>query len=132
MKPDVIIQRLQGAARYLPAADLTRVLRSLAEMRTEQARTEREIAKIEATRDVLIAELQLKYGLIHAALSEIFDERRAAMEKHFAIIDRGIATNDRALIVAGLNGVASIVNTSPFADFDKLGKLLESGGTIEI
>lgn len=132
MSQDELAKKFEAATKHIPAADVARVLKTFAEARVELAKTARDITRIEAKRDVLITEMQLKYGLIHAALGEIFAERRAALDQHFEIIERGMANNDRELVVAGLNGVANIVSSSPFADLDRLGQLLNSGQTIEI
>jgi hypothetical protein len=132
MSKDELVNRLAAAARHIPTADVARVLKTFAHARVELAKTERDIIKIEATRDMLIAEMNLKYGVIQAALGEIFAERRGALDRHFKVIERGLESNDRDLIVAGLTGVANIVGSSPFADLDRLGQLLNSGSSIEI
>lgn len=132
MNKEEIARRLEAAAEHIPAADVARVLEAFARARVELAQTERDIIRIEATRDVLIAEMQMRHSLIHEALGAVFAERRDALDRHFEIIERGMEREDRELVVAGLNGVANIVTSSPFADLDKLGRLLDRGETIEI
>jgi len=132
MNTEEIARRLDAAAEHIPAADVAKVLDTFAQARVELAQTERDIVRIEATRDLLITEMQMRYGLIHKALGAVFAERREALDRHFEIIERGMESEDRQLVVAGLNGVANIVSSSPFSDLDKLGRLLDSGGTIEI
>lgn len=127
-----LAEKLTAASKHIPTQDVMRILTAFAEARVELAKTERDIVKIEATREVLVAELRLKHEVIHAALGQIFGERRYALDQPFALIERGMASNDRELIIAGLNGVGNIVSSSPFADLDKLGRLLESGTKIEI
>jgi len=94
--------------------------------------TRREIARIAAVKDVVLAEITNRYQLYRAVFDRIFDERKEAIDRHFDIIDRGIAASDKQLITAGLEGLSRIVSSSPFANIQELSKLLESGKKVEI
>lgn len=125
------LARFKKATDIMPAADVTRALIQLVELRKEQAITQRELAKTSAARDVAVAEIGAKYTLLHKVFDRLFEERRDAINKHFEIIDRGIQHNDRELVLGGLKGLGDVVASSPFANAAELGKLLESGGRIE-
>ena len=84
-----------------------------------------------AVKDVVLAEITNRYQLYRTVFDRIFDERKEAIDRHFDIIDRGIAGGDKQLILAGLEGLSRIVSSSPFANIQELSKLLESGKKIE-
>lgn len=132
MTNQALASKIGEAIKSIPAQDLSRILTAFAEARSEIAKSNVEIARIEASRDVLVLELTSRYGAIRAAMDALFAERRAALESHFAVIDHGIASNDRSLIVAGMTAVGDIVRSSPFDDLSRFGQLLNSGETIEI
>ena len=83
-------------------------------------------------RDLLIAEVARPYDLYQSVFDNIFAERKDAVDKHFEFVERGIATNNRELIVHGLQGISTIVASSPFANIQELSKLMESGQRVEI
>ena len=80
----------------------------------------------------MLTEIAKRYELYHRVFDKIFEERSGAIDRHFDIIDRGIASGDKELIVHGLEGLSRIVSASPFANIQELSKLLESGRTIEL
>ena len=73
-----------------------------------------------------------KYDLYNKIFTEVFVERRMAIQKYFEIIDRGLAENNRDLISMGLSHLSQLVATSPFSDVATLSKKLESKEIIEI
>ncbi|MFC7371108.1 hypothetical protein ACFQPF_05415 [Fictibacillus iocasae] len=126
------ISKLNKVSAIIPAADVLSFVEKLAEAYKEHKMTERELARIEATRDILMTEMAKKYELYHKVFDQIFEERRIAVGKTFAIIDKGLADGNKELVSMGLNSLSTIVSTSPFADFKQLSGLLEGGGVIEI
>ncbi|MFY1832167.1 hypothetical protein ACN47A_40075 [Myxococcus fulvus] len=124
--------RWRKAAEVLPGADVARFFSQVLEVRKEQLVTERELAKVNAVREVALTEITRKYDLLHKVFERVFEERRDAINKHFEIIDKGIKSNDRELILGGLKGLGDVVASSPFANAAELGRLLEAGGRIEI
>ena len=123
---------VNAVGKYLPAADAFSFLSSLVEAFREGQQTRREVAEIGARRDVLIAEITRHYDLYQGLFEKIFAERKDAVDRYFEIVERGIKTDNKDLIVSGLQGVSAIVSSSPFANVQELAKLMESGQRIEI
>ena len=126
------LSALGGISKIMPAADALSFFNSLTEAYREEQSLRRDLAKIEAMKDVVLTEITKRYDLYHQVFDRIFDERKGAIDRHFDIIDRGIATNDKELIIHGLQGLSTIVSSSPFANLQELSNLLESGRKIEI
>ncbi len=81
----------------------------------EQERTKRE--SIIAKRDVLTAEINAKKELLSEIFKGIFDERQNSINKLFDVLDKGIEKGDSHIIDGALNGILTIIQTSPFANF---------------
>jgi hypothetical protein len=81
---------------------------------------------------LLIAEVTRRYELYEAVFDKIFAERKGAVDRYFALVDRGIKTDNKELILSGLQGVSAIVCSSPFTNIQELAKLMESGQRIEV
>lgn len=126
-----VLSRLRQAAEIVPEADVFAVLRSLTEAYKEHQATEREIARIDANKEVALDHIRKKHDLYREAFCRIFDERRDIITRHFALIDKGIASNDRDLMLQGLQGLGEIVAASPFANFRELAQILEGERPLE-
>lgn len=127
-----VAERMKLVQDIIPAADAMRFFNQLLEVRREQAATARDIAKIDAAREIALTEIRNKYELLHMVFDRVFDERADAISKHFQIIDKGLAANDRDLVLGGLKGLSDIVASSPFGSVEQLGRMLESNQRIEI
>jgi chromatin remodeling complex protein RSC6 len=86
--------------------------------------TKREIKRYDSMKEVMIQEITGKYQFYESLFSKIFAERRETIQKDFEIINDGMKRNDRELIGLGVKGLSQVVATSPFADLDKLRRLL--------
>lgn len=119
----------------LSIAEASNVLGSLAEIAKHKAeikKTELEIDKLKVKETLIITEMEKKYELYHKVFNTIFDERSTSINKSFDIIDKGLKENDKDLISMGLDSLSTVVASSPFANINELGNLLESGNSIEI
>ena len=112
--------------------DPTSFFTNLVEVYKEGKRTELEIEQLRLKKEVLLTEIEKKYDLYNKIFTEVFVERRMAIQKYFEIIDRGLAENNRDLISMGLSHLSPLVATSPFSDAATLSKKLESKEIIEI
>lgn len=111
------------------------LLSSLSEIQKHRAdikKSEFDIKKLEVQERLIIGEMEQKYELYNKVFTTIFKERSESINKTFDIIDRGIKENDKDLISMGLNGLSTIVSSSPFSNLNELSNLLESGGKIEL
>jgi len=129
---NAVLAKLNGISRIMPVADTLAFFHSLIDAYREEQSLRRDRSKIEATRDVVLTEITQRYQLYHRVFDRIFDERKEAIDRHFDIIDHGISAKDKELIIQGLQGLSTIVASSPFASLQDLSKLLESGKKIEI
>lgn len=69
--------------------------------------------------DVEITKTIAKFKSTQDFLQKSFGERDKALTKHYDILDKAVATNDKEMILAALKGISSIVTKSPLDDFDK-------------
>jgi hypothetical protein len=129
---DKYLNRVNELKEVIPKQDVLSLFSKLSDVRREMAVTEREVARISAARDIALSEIQSKYALYHKVFDRVFEERRDAINKNFEIIDKGLAANDRDLILGGLKGLSDIVASSPFGSIEQLGRALESNQRIEI
>lgn len=127
-----LVKRLEGVTDILPQSNFMGVVKDLANAYSEHQRTKREIAAIEANKEVLMKEITEKYATYRLIFERVFAERAAAIRKIFDLIDRGMHDNDRVLITNGLQALSHVVATSPFANIGELRKALDSGQTIEV
>jgi hypothetical protein len=132
MNTSVASNAIAKALQFLPREDLSAFLKALAEARVELARVDRDIAQIQANRDVLLRQLEIRREGIQAAMTTIFAERRSVIDAHFRSIDYGMSTNDVQLINNSLAGLSDLVRQSPFHDIQKLSAMLEKDNVIEI
>ena len=110
----------------------TSFFKTLIEVYKEGKKTDLEIEQLRLKKEVLLKEMEQRHDLYNKIFTEIFVERRMAIQKYFEIIDRGLAENNRELINMGLFHLSQIVTTSPFFDINSLSKKLESNEIIEI
>jgi hypothetical protein len=108
----------------IPAEEIPRLFEMLLECKKESEMTKREMKRYDSMKEVMIQEITGKYLFYESLFSKIFAERQETIKKDFEIIDAGIKKNDRELITVGVMGLSQLVASSPFADLDKLRRLL--------
>jgi hypothetical protein len=126
------VEVLDKVSDIMPKADVLDFMGKLSDAYRENAITVREIARINAARDVLMTEITQKYNLYHKIFDRLFDQRQEVINKYFYYIERGIADNNRELITGGMQGLSQVVSSSPFANIKELSGLIETGKHIEI
>ena len=112
--------------------DPTSFFKNLIEVYKEGKKTDLEIEQLHLKKELLLMEMEKRHELYNKIFTEIFVERRRAIQKYFEIIDRGLAENNRELISMGLSHLSQVVTTSPFSDINALSKKLENNEIIEI
>lgn len=130
-KTDSLVKRVEGVVDLIPTQDALRFFTAILEARNEDLRSRTEIAKVQAAREVALAQIHNKHDLYRRVFDRIFDERRDAISKHFEIIDKGIASGNQELILGGLQGLGQIVATSPFTDLKSLSEVLDGNRKLE-
>ncbi|EJQ45235.1 hypothetical protein IEI_04372 [Bacillus wiedmannii] len=103
------ISKLEEVSRIIPSADVLRFFDQLTQAYTENQITQRDIARIEAQREVLLTEINRKYDVYQYVFKQIFDEREKAINKSFAVIDKGMNEGDKELISMGLKSLSTVV-----------------------
>ena len=111
-------------AAPIPAEEIPKLFEMLLECRKESEMTKREIKKYDSMKEMMIREITGKYNFYEFFFSKIFAERQDVIRKDFQIIDEGMKRNDQELITAGVTGLSNVVASSPFADIDKLRRML--------
>ena len=112
--------------------DPTSFFKNLIEVYKEGKKTDFEIEQLRLKKELLLTEMEKRHELYNKIFTEIFVERRMAIQKYFEIIDKGLAENNRELISIGLSHLSQVVTTSPFSDINALSKKLENNEIIEI
>ena len=112
--------------------DPTSFFKNLIEVYKEGKKTDLEIEQLHLKKELLLMEMEKRHELYNKIFTEIFVERRMAIQKYFEIIDKGLAENNRELISMGLSHLSQVVTTSPFSDINALSKKLENNEIIEI
>lgn len=126
------IGKLDSVSKYIPTADLVSTFNNLLDVYKQDNIIKKDIASIEAKKELLIKEMTMKYDLYHKVFDKVFDERGLAIEKSFDIIDKGLEENDKDKISMGLKSLSTVVASSPFGNLSELSGLLEGPGIIEI
>jgi len=68
----------------------------------------------------------------HDTLTHIFSGRDKAIDKFIEQIDNGVKSNNNEIILKAMDGLSTIVASSPWPNFDSFNKLIDSGGEIEL
>lgn len=126
------LEQVDKVANIMPKAEVLDFFSKLTDAYKEHQITKREIAHIEAQKEIILTQMQKKYDAFYYVFNNIFEERRESIHKMFEIIDRGMKENDRELIGMGLQNLSKIVSSSPFASLNQLSGMLEDGQVIEI
>ena len=118
------ISKILKNAGPIPAEDIPLLFEMLLECNRESEMSKREIKKYESMKEVMIQEITGKYNFYEFFFSKIFAEREEVIKKDFQIIDEGMRRNNRDLISTGVAGLSQVVASSPFADIEKLRRML--------
>lgn len=123
--------KLGDLVKHIPLPDISKFFTNLTEAYKEQKLNEREIAKITAQKEVILAEISARHEIYRLVFDRIFAERRSVIDNLFTTIDKGLAAKDTQLVLGAVEGLSRIVATSPFANTQELSRLLESKTNIE-
>lgn len=127
-----VMKKVNSMYKYIPSTEILSFIKDLAETYKEDQVVKRDIAMIEAKKEILIKEMSMKYDLYYKVFAQIFNERGQAINKSFDIINKGLKENSEELISMGLNSLSTVVASSPFGSLTELSKLLEGNNIIEI
>ncbi len=127
-----MIQRVSKFSAAVPVDVMLTFMQDVKDLYKETLENQREVAKLQMQRDVIIEEMRLKYAFWHEVFGQTFAERRLAIEQSFKVINAGLEKDDNELVAHGMQGLATIVSASPIDSALALAKTLESGGRIEI
>lgn len=128
----LIKSKLDEMAEFIPRPEVLNFFEKLIDAYSELQVTTRDLAKIQAQKEVVILEIEKKYEIYHKVFDSIFAERNAAITKSFEIIDKGLSSGDKELIGVGLQSLSKVVTSSPFANVQQLSSMLEGNRIIEI
>jgi hypothetical protein len=82
----------------IPSTDVLNFFNKLTDAYKETKVTERELAKIQAQKEILLTEMENRYELYNKVFDRIFDERKVAIAKSFEVIDQGLQQGDKELV----------------------------------
>jgi hypothetical protein len=88
--------------------------------------------RIWAERDKALAAIEAERELILVYFSQRFEERKAALEQLFRLLNEGSNSKDAAKIDIALEGILGVVRDSPLKDFDSFGTTRREGRIIDI
>ncbi len=90
-------------------SDVIGTIKFCAEQETERSR-------INAQRDVCIAQIKSKEEIILDYLEKTFDERKGLFEKFFNRADKAMESGNNEQLAVILSGVTKLAESSPFKD----------------
>ena len=114
---------LSRFSHTIPLQDAGRALDLLAEHKEETEASGRDRARVDAVKEIVLAEITRKYDFYEKLFAAVFAERSEVTKKFFRIIDRGIKEKDNELVLAGLSSLSEVVSSSPLAQIRPLKKL---------
>lgn len=85
----------------------------------ETARTE-----IRARRDVAIAALKERRQVISEYMSHVFQERAKVLQGHLNVLEKALSQNSPEMVSLALNGMVTVIKSSPFQDIKEMQKSL--------
>jgi hypothetical protein len=130
--PNDVTTAIKKIPDFIPIPDVTKVFDLFMEFKRENEQTKREIARLDAIKEVMITEITKKYDFYEKLFKAVFGERKIAIDKFFEIIDKGIKENNNELVLAGLSNLSTVVASSPFANISELKAIIESNKMIEM
>lgn len=71
---------------------------------------------IAAQRDVALANIEMQKTALMTYLDKSFDERKESFQKLFSVVDDALAKDNMQELAAGLEGIISLADSSPFKD----------------
>ncbi|MDR2553256.1 MAG: hypothetical protein LBD31_08845 [Treponema sp.] len=107
----------------LPLRDAERALDLAADHKEETGASRRDQARVDAVKEIVLAEITRKYDFYEKLFAAVFAERSEVTKKFFKIIDRGIKEKDNELVLAGLSSLSEVVSSSPLSHMRALKKL---------
>ena len=107
----------------IPITDAERALELLTEYKKETELSRRDRFRVEAVKEMVLAEITRKYDFYEKLFAAVFAERSEVTKKFFRIIDRGIKEKDNELVLAGLSSLSDVVSASPLAHLGSLKKI---------
>ena len=107
------------------ACNVASTAERVADLYAECKRVEAQTEQVKAWSQVEIAKTIAKYKSCQEFMYHTFGERDKALTKHYDLLDKAIAGNDKELIIAALRGIGGIVTKSPLEDLEQFAKLYE-------
>lgn len=107
-------------------------IKMVAEAYKENEITKREIAVIDAKKEILITKITKEYDLYKNIFENVFAERKEIIKKSFEIIDKGIEENNENYVSMGLKNLAEVVASNPIENFAEFKNCIENGVKIEL
>lgn len=81
---------------------------------------QRDITKIRACSLVEIKRITEKYNIGHHLIEKVYDERKEALNKHYDLLDKAMATNNKEVLIMTLQNISGIVTSKPFDSFNEI------------
>jgi hypothetical protein len=125
-------ESLQYNGQGLTNEDKMEILRSGVDLTNKFIDTYAEIKRVEAKARMVndwskteITKTVAKFKASQEFLYLAFGERNQALFKHYDLLDKAVASDDKELILAALQGISNIVTESPLKDFEHFSKLFD-------
>jgi len=121
------ITRLQGETTNLlgQAANITGNLASIASSAAAIRQSDNNVL-------LMSQKIAAKKEMFKDFLNSTFSGRDKAIDAFIGQIENGAKSNNIELILKAMDGLTTIVASSPWPDFDSFKKLIDSGGEIEL
>lgn len=106
-------------------ASISSTVERVADVYAECKRVEAQAEQVKAWGQVEMAKTIAKYKSCQEFMYHTFGERDKALTRHYELLDKALAVNDKDLIVEALRGIGNIITKSPLEDLKQFAKLYE-------
>ncbi len=95
-------------------------------------KTDLEVAKLHAQRDVLIAQINAEQQVLQSYIDQRFAERRGSLDDLFGLLHQAVDNNNNDQIHVMLAGILNIMQQNPLEELNVFIERWEQGHIIEI
>lgn len=90
----------------------------IADVYSESQRLNAQVEIVKEKSKIQIANIAAKYLTTKTIIEEVFSERRVALSAHYKVLDEGIRSGDKDLIVKAMHEISTVVVSSPLEDIN--------------
>lgn len=107
-----------GITSLISAFNPVEIINSYFEYKKFATAQETERARLSAKRDIVLKALNHQREIIKEYFDRRFEERKAALDRFFALLDNAIQFNNDKHLDVALDSIVSLIRDNPLKDFE--------------